>query len=258
MAVVLGTLSIEGLEDRRLVRSRPKLKAGETDSPAACRTTVACLREGVVEAVAVGVRVIGHEGGIGPVRVEGGVELAEQVGCGHARQPNVPLQALDQCRPRQVRAPDERRVEAGVASEEPRLGMQPGRLRLIGDPHLCPKAPHQLVQGTSLGGADVRGRENAQRNAALSEPVERLLEHPEAMPADERTEKIYTIRAGHLGAQLGTEVGVLRSICQESSIRQRCHWPLERACAESTGSRQRDKLLQPVDDLVVIGVDDPE
>jgi hypothetical protein len=75
-------------------------------------------------------------------------------------------------------------------------------LGLVVDPDLRAEPSDQLVDGAALGGAYVGGREDTERDAAVAEFSEGLLEDAQPVPADERAQEIYSIGATELCAQL--------------------------------------------------------
>ena len=66
-----------------------------------------------------------------------------------------------------LRRADVRRVEAGVATEEPGLGVEPGSLCVVLDLDLGAELAHEPVERGPLGGAHVGRRDDAEGDAAL-------------------------------------------------------------------------------------------
>jgi hypothetical protein len=71
--------------------------------------------------------------------------------------------------------------------------MQAGGLGLVADPDLRAEPPDQLVDRAALRGAYVGGREDTERDAAVAELCQWLLENAQPVPADERAQEIYSI-----------------------------------------------------------------
>ena len=125
LAVVDAAFGVEGVEHFLLVRVRPNLEAGQRDGHVIARSAAAPRRARLRA---------GRDHGpgrsarrtVGPVLVErppGTCPAATG-----SRQPRGarPLDAVEQGCPRQVGRADVRGVGAGVAPEQPRLGVQPG------------------------------------------------------------------------------------------------------------------------------------
>lgn len=130
--VDVGALTGEAVEDRLLEREGPHLEMkGEPRGLGGL-----LLADGAVEAVAVADGIVGLELALLPVLLEGRLELLEDVGRLDSGQADVPLEAVDHRRGREVRRPDEGGGEAGAAVEEPRLGVQAGATDVVGHAHL--------------------------------------------------------------------------------------------------------------------------
>ncbi len=157
MPVVHAALDIEPFEHLGLMRKRAHREPGHHRERSAADARTAGVAQGIVEAVDVPVRVVRLERAVGPVALEAGPELADDRGRVHSRDANIPLQAVEQRGPGQVRAADVGRVEAGLAREQPRLGVQPGAARLVIDLDLRAVLTDQPVERDALGCADVGG-----------------------------------------------------------------------------------------------------
>lgn len=144
--VVQLALELEPVQDHLLMRVGTDLQAAHGKGDRAPVLRARRDRERLVEPLGVGLRVVVDEGAVGPVRVEGGLELGEQLGSVRAREFHVPLQAVQQSGPAQVRRADVGRAVARGAPEQPGLGVQPGRPRLVVDLDLRPEVAHQPVQ----------------------------------------------------------------------------------------------------------------
>src|SRR4051794_14949316 len=94
VVVLSGPGDIEVFEDLLLVRVRPDLETRDGDAGRSSGAT-AGDGEGFVEPVAVPRRVVGDEGRVGPVAVEGGSELLEELRGVHAGEPDVPLESVE-------------------------------------------------------------------------------------------------------------------------------------------------------------------
>ncbi len=256
VAAVRVALRGQGLEDLLLVRVGADLQPRDDR-----RRRLAPERRPQPLGVERAGRVVGDERRIGPVAVEGPLELAHQVRRRDRRQPHVPLQPVDQRRPREVAAADERRGVAGVAVEEPGLGVQAGRAGLVADPDLGAVAAHQLVHGALLGRLHVGRGDHAERDAAGAQRVQLVGQHADAVPADERAQQVDAVGRAQLGPQLGTERRFLGRVGEQRGRRQRGRRPLQPVhprcdlaaehrellvCAHPL-PRLRDPVEQPVD-----------
>lgn len=190
------TFDVQRPEDLLLVGPRTQLEAGEVDGDRPARGLL--HREG--EPVGVTFGVVGLELVRRP-RLEGRGELVEQLRRAVRGQADVPLEAVEQRRARQVRRAHVPGREAGPAVEQPRLRMQPGGLGVVADLDLG--AEHgQLVERPALGGAHVGRGDDAQAAAAPDEVGEGLSEDPEAGPGDERAQQVDGVSAGQLATDL--------------------------------------------------------
>jgi hypothetical protein len=241
VAAVHGPLRLECLKDLRLVRVRTHLQPGQLrrggPEPVAAERLAQPADVGEV------IGVVGHERRVRPVAVEGPGELAHQLWGRHRRQPHVPFQAVDQRRAGEVAAPHESGVEAGGAPQQPRLGVQPRRRALVADPHLCAVATHQLVDRPLLGRADVGRRDDPERDTALLQQRQRLLQHPDTGPTHERAQQVDAVGGAELGTQLGAERRFLGSIGQQRGGRERRDRPQQAVHARCALPAEDDELL---------------
>lgn len=90
--------------------------------------------EGLIDAVGVGGRVVGLELALLPVLLEGGLELAQDLGGLDVGEADVPLEAVGNGRGGQVGGADQGGGVARVAVEEPGLGVEAGAAGVVGDP----------------------------------------------------------------------------------------------------------------------------
>ncbi len=153
--------------------------------------------------------------------------FSSRAGRRDARQPDVPLHAVEQRRAREVRRTDVAGVETGVAAEHPRLGVQPGALGVVLDPHLGAELTNEPVERQALGGAHVGGGDDAKGAAAPLQAAELGLQQPQAVPFHEGAEQIHLVRGVDLGPELSARFG---SPCvgQQRGVRERrCRAHLE-------------------------------
>ena len=189
--VVDRPLGFELVEDLPLVAERADVERRDLDRQVG--GSAALRAESLAKPVAVPRRVVRLERRVGPVAVERLGEGLEEVRLLDAREANVPLQPVGQRRPGHVRRADVRRRHPRRPAEQPRLGVQPRRSRLVGDLDVGAQL-HEAVEGPLVGGAHVGRRDDAQPTAALAQLEERLLEHAEALPLDEGAEQVDVVR----------------------------------------------------------------
>ncbi len=219
--VVHHPLDLELLEHLRLVRVGPHLQAGQREGDPIMGLRASRLRQRVVEPVTVALGVVGLERRVVPVGVEGGAELLEQRRRAHRREAHVPLHAVEQRGAREVARPDVCRVEAGVAPEQPRLGVKTGAQRVVLHLDVGAEVGDQTVKGGPLGGAHVGRGDQAQRDATVAELGELLLQQAQAVPLHERQDDVHLVSAGELSSQLCTDAGLALGIGQQRSLRER-------------------------------------
>lgn len=162
VAVTVVDLSfrLQRLEHLQLVGEGSDLQPRQRQRDAGVLLASCCLRESVVETVVVDVRVVELVGGVVPVRLEGRAELLQQGGRGHAGEPDVPLDPVQQRSSREVGRPHVGGVEARPPMEHPGLGMQTCPLGVVLDAYLGVELADQPVQGGSLRGAHVGRRDH--------------------------------------------------------------------------------------------------
>jgi hypothetical protein len=112
------------------------------------------------------VGVVALELAVGPQRLEVGDGAGKQRLLRALRELDGPFQAAGQRRARQVGAADIGRAEAGLALEQPGLGMQARAAAVERHAHLAARQARQLVQRAGLGGAGVGGGQDAQPRGA--------------------------------------------------------------------------------------------
>ena len=203
-----------------------------------------CLGECIVEFVPIAVRVVRLEVGVVPVGVEGRGELVEQCRRARAGEAYVPLDAFEHGCPGEVGRAHIGGVELGVAAEHPGFRMQAGALGVVLDLYLRTELAHQSVERNPFGGAEIGGREDAQRRATRVETAEFRLEEAKAVPAYERAEEVYLVGGVDLGAQLRGQARLLFRVGEEGSLGKRSL----RARVE-VGERARTRLRRDATEL---------
>ena len=137
-------LDRQRFEHDLLVRVGPDLQPGQHDHPRA-RARPGRRGERVVQPVRVPGRLVRLETRFVPVGVEGGLELGQQLRGGHAGQPDIPFDAVQQRATGQVGRADVGGVEVGAPAEQPGLGVQPGAQSVELDPDLGAELGDQPV-----------------------------------------------------------------------------------------------------------------
>ena len=171
-------------------------------------------RYGAVEPRSVPLRVVGLVFGALPVGVEGRIELLEDVGRSHLGEADVPLDAVDEGRLRQVGGADVGGRVAGVAPEHPGLGVEARGLGVVGDLDLRADLD-QPVDRLALGGAGEDGGDDAELPSACAVGLELLFEEPQAVPADEGAEQVDRVRGRDLSRQRMGERGLAAGVDEE-------------------------------------------
>ena len=222
VAVVDGALDVQRLQHLLLVGVGTDFQPREGERYSVVLATAGRLRERVVETVAIPVRVVALEGRVVPVGVEGRLELLQQARRGDSGQPNVPLDSLEQGTARQVRRTDVGRVEAGIAPEEPCLGVEAGAQRVVLDLHLGAELADEPIESGALGGTHVGGGDDAEPDASLGEATQLRLENPDAVPFDERAQEVDSIgalsSARSSAPRDGSPCAFVRSAASESGV----------------------------------------
>ena len=207
---------LQFLQDLLLVAERTNLKGRKLERQ--LRWPAAFDGQRLIQPVALSgvVRIVWLEGGVFPVFIEGGAEGVQQMTLFLGSQADVPLQPIEQRRPRQVRRADIGRREPCPAMEYPRLGMQAGRVGLVGDFHLRTHC-HQPVQRLAFGRPDVGGGEHSQPAASANQALQMAVQHPYSGPAHERTEQVHVVRRCQLPLHLGADPGLAASVDEQGA-----------------------------------------
>jgi hypothetical protein len=141
-------LGVQVGEDFPLIAVRPDVQVGDLGLWRAA--AFGAQRE--PQSLAVAGRVIALERRVAPVVGERRLERVDDIRLLQVGHPDVPLHAVDQRRLGQVRGADVRRRSAVVATEQPRLGVQPGGPGLVR--HLDVGTEFgEPVEGPLIGGA---------------------------------------------------------------------------------------------------------
>ena len=149
--------------------------------------------DGEVESIGVFFWVVGLEMVVGPVRLESGAELVDDVGTGDPGGSDVPLETVDQGRLGEVGGPDPGGVEPGVPFEEPRLGVETGGPGVVGDLHVGALF-HQPVESPPFGDAGVGGGDDPEWPAGFELVGDLVGDEAEAAPLDEGDQGVDSIR----------------------------------------------------------------
>ena len=137
-----------------------------------------------------------------------------------AGEPHVPLDAVEQRRPRQVGGADVRGVEAGVAAEHPRLGVEPGAVGVVLDLDLGAELADEPVEGPPLGRPHVGRRDDAQRGAALPQPRSSGSRSRSPCHFTKAQQQVHLVAGVDLGPQLGAEVRLAVGVGEQRCLGQ--------------------------------------
>ena len=216
LARVACAFDDERLQDLALIVPRAYLEAGDArDRSAGSRRLHRTL-----EALAIAGRVIGLEARVAPERVERRAQLGEHCRRGLLGQAHVPLDAVDQCRVREIGRADVGGRVAGVAQHEPGLGVKARRPRLVGDLHLHPVLD-EPVERAALGRPGERRRQDANRTIPFAKPRDHGAQVAQARPTNERDHAVEPIRGLQLGLQRVGERRLARRVGQQIVIHER-------------------------------------
>ena len=133
-----------------------------------------------------------------PGGLEGGPELVQQSRRRDSGEPDIPFETIQHRGPRQVGGADVGGVEAGVAFEQPGLGVQAGAQGVVLDADLGTEVADQPIQCPTLRGAHVGVGDHAQRDPTLPQVPQLILQHPDAVPLHEGAQHIHAVGRGHL------------------------------------------------------------
>src|SRR3569623_188061 len=111
--------------------------------------------------------VVRHEVATVPIGLEDGRDFVDDARVASARRSNVPFEATDLRRMRQVRRADVRRREARTPVEQPRLRVQTGAGHVVGDANVGTK-PTKLITCPRLRRAGVRRRQDPDLTAGTA------------------------------------------------------------------------------------------
>ena len=103
-----------------------------------------------------------------------------------------------------------------------RLGVKPGPLGVVGDPHLHVGEPSQPLHGRGIGRPHVGGGDESHRHLPVAQVLEGRYQQPQARPLDERNENINAIGGAHLGQQFMGQLWFLGRAGEETAFGQRC------------------------------------
>ena len=208
------------VEDLALVSPRPHVERGQVDPQIRRPTPLRGERPvepGPLRRIR---RVVRLERRVLPVLVERRPERVEQMPVRHRREPDVPLQPVEQCALRQVRRPDVRRAEPRVPVEQPRLRVQPRHPGLVRDAHLGPEL-RQPVDRPPLARPDVRRGDHPQPSTPAQQPRQVLLDHPHPVPLHERAQQIHPVCRRQLPLHLRPDPRLVPPVHQQRARRQR-------------------------------------
>ena len=198
------------LEQARLERQRVQLGRRQHDPVAA---SLALQAGGELGGVVV------DEILVLPVRLEDGPHLVDDVGVARGRDAHVPLETVDLRHLREVRGPDVRGREPGVAVEQPRLGVKSCAAGVVGDAHrgTCLR---QRVECRPFGGAGVDRRQQPHGPARRHVPAQGVEQGADAAEPHEGHDDVDPVRRVDLRADLLADVGLAGRVRQEGGVQQ--------------------------------------
>lgn len=112
----------------------------------------------------------------------------------------------------------------------------------VADFHLGAIPPDQFIDGPTLGGTHVRGGEDAELHAAVTELFEGRFEEAKPRPSDEGIEQVHGIGGLDLGAELRCEVGIILAVGQEGGVAEPCCGAAELPTLERVPTMERVEL----------------
>ena len=157
--------------------------------------------------------VVGLELAVFPKRLEVRAGTLEEIALAALGELHRPFQPAHQGRARQVGAAHVGGTEAGAATEQPGLGVQPGAPPVQRHADVATRQAREFVQRADLGGTGVSGGQHPQPRARLAirpdrgdrlQDVEQLAH---AGMGDEAHQDVHLIAGRQLAAQLGQQRG---------------------------------------------------
>ena len=260
--VVQGAFGVEGLKDLLLMRVGPHVKAGDEEA----RRGAAALRclHGAFEPLAVGV-VVGVVGRVFvrmPVGLEGRGELVEEARGRDRGEADVPLRTVEEGAGGEVRGADVGSVEAGVAAEEPALGVQPRPARVVLDPDVGAEVAGEAVEGLDVGAAEVGRGDDPESRVAVFEAFKLGLEGAHAMPLHKRADEVDLVAGVELRLDLAAQTRVAVGIGEECDVGE---WGaradafgIDGGQARHGGLREGKKATDAIVRTLLLGVEEVE
>ncbi len=212
--LVVTLLAREGdlLEQSLLERLRAKLGGAQHDD----RAPGAGGGGSLVELRAL----VGHEVAAVPVALEDRGHLVDDAAVARLGSANVPFEAADLRRVREVRRADVRGREARLAVEEPGLGVKAGGGRVVRDAHVGSELG-ELVEGAALGRARVRGRQDPQLAAGVAVRAQGGEQRRDSAATNERHHHVDAIGGVDLGEDLVADPRLAWGVGEERRVEQR-------------------------------------
>ncbi|ORW96066.1 hypothetical protein AWC28_11090 [Mycolicibacter terrae] len=223
--VVQSAFGVELFEHLGLKGLRAYFQAGQGDRQRVALAVPGCGLEGLAESFPVLAGTVWLEIAVLPVGVEGSPEFLKKMWGGDRRKAHVPFQPVYQGSVREVAGTDVGGVEASVAPQQPRFRVQAGDRGVVVNPDLGAELVDQGVQGACVGGTEVGGGDDAQRNTALAQLGELFFQQPQALPFDESAQQIHSVGAGQFSAQLGGQGRLVAGIGHQGGVGKRRGWP---------------------------------
>ena len=256
MTIVDDSLDLEGVQHVLLVGERSDVEARQRQRCPVVLLLAGRLGQCVVKPVAVAIGVVGLEARVVPVGVERAAELLEQCRGADPREADVPLDAVEQCGPGQVRRPDVGGVVGGRAPEHPRLGVQPSAKGVVLDLDLGAEVPHQAVERIGVGGAHVRRGDDAEGYRPQPQPLELGFQQPKSVPLDERAQQVDLVAGVELSSQLRPQTWLAAGVGEQRGLGQWCRgtYAFHRNDARTWRGEARTGVGgRPGDPIVVLG-----
>ena len=136
-----------------------------------------------------------------------------------ARDSNVPLEPSDLSAVGQVGRPDVRRRRAALPVEDPRLGVEPSRRRVVRDPHVDTDR-RQLVECPGFGAVGVRRRQQPHATPFVTVSTQGVEQRSHAAPPDERHHHVDPDRRRDLGGEFVLDRRLAPSVRQHRGVEQ--------------------------------------